>query len=148
MKLASSMTLVCAFGAVVQAGATVPGQAATTPQQPAAAAERALVVVVDASGSMKEAVEGGLKHDLARRGLMKTLATLPGDSQVSLRLLGKGGDGECRASEQIIPFAPFDERRWDSTPARGASRSMCWRIIDRSASWPSGPSRPGATIGS
>ena len=117
MKFASSMMLVCAFGAAGQAGATAPGQAAATPQPPAVAAERALVVVVDASGSMKEAVEGGLKHDLARRGLMKTLATLPDDSQVSLRLLGKGGDGECRASEQIIPFAPFDERRWDSTLA-------------------------------
>lgn len=76
-------------------------------------------MVLDVSGSMKESVEGGVKNELARRGLLATLANAPADTQVSLRLLGQGpGDDECTASEQVVPFGPFDPAEWDRTIRR------------------------------
>ena len=50
--------------------------------------ESAMVVVLDVSGSMKEQVEGGVKRDLAQRGLLRTLNGLPAGTAVALRLLG------------------------------------------------------------
>ncbi len=75
--------------------------------------EAAMVVVLDASGSMKEQVGGGVKRDLAQRGLLRTLAGLPEGTAVALRLLGEGpGDDECGASRLAVPFAAFEPRQW------------------------------------
>ena len=74
--------------------------------------DSALVVILDVSGSMREAVEGGVKAELAPRGLLATLERLPPETRMSLRLLGEGSDEECRASRQAIPFGPFDPAAW------------------------------------
>jgi len=92
---------------------------ATLAAPPSATAQtygNALLVVLDVSGSMKESVEGGVKLDLAVRGLLRTLAGLPADTAVSLRLLGEGGASEdtCSATRQAVPFAPFERERWAS----------------------------------
>ena len=100
---AVAVGLACAWVLLVQPGAAE------------AQADSALVVILDASGSMKEAVEGGVKAELAPRGLLPTLERLPGDTRMSLRLLGEGSGGdddECRASRQALPFGPFDSGAW------------------------------------
>ena len=75
--------------------------------------EAAMVVVLDVSGSMKEPVEGGVKRDLAQRGLLRTLSALPNSTAVALRLLGEGSsDDECSASKLAVPFASFEPQRW------------------------------------
>lgn len=78
--------------------------------------DNALLVLLDVSGSMKESVLGGVKRDLAQRGLMRTLAGLPHRTAVSLRLLGEGPDPDdvCAATRQAVAFAPFDRDRWAS----------------------------------
>ncbi len=78
--------------------------------------ENALLIVLDVSGSMKESVVGGVKNDLAVRGLLRTLAGLPADTAVSLRLLGEGApsDDECAATRLAVGFAAFDRDRWST----------------------------------
>jgi Mg-chelatase subunit ChlD len=78
--------------------------------------DSALLIVLDVSGSMKDSVVGGVKRDLAVQGLLRTLASLPENTAVSLRLLGEGGssDDKCAATTQAVSFAPFDRDRWSS----------------------------------
>ncbi|NKB88967.1 MAG: VWA domain-containing protein [Acidobacteria bacterium] len=93
--------------AAVMIGATLPALA----QQD----RGALLVLLDVSGSMKESVPGGVKRELARRGLLETLASLPTTTSTSLRLLGEGsGAEECGASRVAVPFAPFDNGSWST----------------------------------
>ena len=84
----------------------------------AQASNRALLVVIDVSGSMKEPVEGGVTSDLATRGVFRTLSRLPTDIHVALLLLGEGGDDECAASRLALPFATFEQDRWGDAPGR------------------------------
>jgi Ca-activated chloride channel family protein len=85
----------------------------------AQAFDSALLVVLDVSGSMKESVVGGVKNDLASRGLLATLASVPPDVAVGLRLLGEGAPGadECEATRLAVPFGPFDRDSWSSSMA-------------------------------
>ena len=103
-----TIVLVAALAvAVAHAGA---GAAARVRQ-----ADLALVVVLDVSGSMEEAVDGGVKRDLARRGLERTLASLPNTAVVALRLLGEGPEvdtDECAASRSAIGLLPYDPAAW------------------------------------
>jgi Ca-activated chloride channel family protein len=79
-------------------------------------ADAALLVLLDVSGSMKESVPGGVKRELARKGLMQTLASLPEGTVSALRLLGQGeGEAdadECTASRTAVAFSSFDPDRW------------------------------------
>ena len=76
--------------------------------------DNAVLVILDVSGSMKEAVEGGEKRDLARRGLLRTLDTVSGDTVVALELLGQGGMGnDCAATSTAVPFNPFERSSWE-----------------------------------
>ena len=78
-------------------------------------ADRALLVVLDVSGSMNEEVPGGVKRDLARRGLLRTFEMLPEGMLTGLRLLGQGAsDDECAASQDAVAFAPFVMSDWET----------------------------------
>ncbi len=78
-------------------------------------ADRALLVVLDVSGSMNEEVPGGVKRDLARRGLLRTFEMLPEGVLTGLRLLGQGAsDDECAASQDAVAFAPFVMSDWET----------------------------------
>ena len=78
-------------------------------------ADRALLVVLDVSGSMNEEVPGGVKRDLARRGLLRTFEMLPEGILTGLRLLGQGGSAdECGASTSAVDFAPFARSDWET----------------------------------
>ncbi|NQW03597.1 MAG: VWA domain-containing protein [Acidobacteria bacterium] len=75
---------------------------------------RALMVLLDVSGSMKEEVTGGVKNDLAVRGLLSTMESLPAGTVVGLRLMGEGpGDDECGATRLAVDVAPFARPPWD-----------------------------------
>lgn len=83
--------------------------------QDAPPADYALLVVLDVSGSMNEEVPGGVKRDLARRGLLRTFETLPQGSLAALRLLGQGAtDDECAASQSAVEFSPFVASEWNT----------------------------------
>lgn len=88
-------------------------------QSDAQPAERALLVLLDVSGSMREPVRGGIKNDLAVRGLTRTLAALPSTTLVGLRLMGEGGAGsDCGATRTAIAMTPFAPSAWDTALAR------------------------------
>ena len=75
----------------------------------------ALLVVLDVSGSMKESVEGGVKRELAQRGLLRALETVPADTLVSLRLLGQGPSAhECSETVTAVEFGPFERAEWET----------------------------------
>lgn len=84
------------------------------PQNEKARHENAILVILDVSGSMKKTVEGGEKRDLARRGLLRTLDALSGDTLVALQLLGQGDmQSDCAATSTAVPFSPFDRSLWE-----------------------------------
>ncbi len=77
--------------------------------------ESALLVVLDVSGSMKESVEGGVKRELAQRGLLRTLENMPARAAIGLRLLGQGStDDECTATATAVEFGPFARPEWEA----------------------------------
>jgi hypothetical protein len=105
-------------GAAILLASVASGLAAT---QDTAPVERALLVVLDVSGSMNESVEGGVKRDLARRGLLRTLETIPAGTVAGLRLLGQGSSAnQCTASDSAVAFAPVVIAQWEA--ALGAVR--------------------------
>ncbi len=111
--IAASAGILLATALSASSIAAVPAPANTP------ASSYALLVVLDASGSMKQSVPGGVKRDLATRGLLRLLATLPDDSVSALRLLGEGTtDDECAASRVAVPFAPFDHGVWSGALGR------------------------------
>ena len=76
-------------------------------QQPEEEYPAAVLVVLDVSGSMKESVAGGVKRELAQRGLLHTLEQASPDSVVGLRLLGQGNaNDDCTASTTAVDFEP------------------------------------------
>ena len=78
----------------------------------------ALLVVLDVSGSMKDSVKGGVKRELAQRGLLHTLEAVPTDTVVGLRLLGQGATrDDCAATTTAVQFGPFDRSIWKSALA-------------------------------
>lgn len=101
---------VCAAGLILL---VTTGRASA--QSAAAPADRALLILLDVSGSMREPVRGGVKNDLAVRGLLRTLESLPAGMSVGLRLMGEGPTGgECGATRTAIDFAPFARTAWDA----------------------------------
>lgn len=114
------MTLSCSaaglrrvLGATVVVGVVAAGSPLMA--QDGEPADRALLVVLDVSGSMNEEVPGGVKRDLARRGLLRTFEMLPEGMLTGLRLLGQGAsDDECAASQSAVAFAPFVTSDWEA----------------------------------
>ena len=91
------------------------GTPAAVDAGPSDPANRALLVVLDVSGSMNQAVSGGVKRDLARRGLLRTFEAMPKGTLMGLRLLGQGASSdECAASESAVAFAPFVASDWEA----------------------------------
>jgi hypothetical protein len=85
--------------------------AAGASQEPAV--DRALLVLLDVSGSMREPVRGGIKNTLAVKGMFQALDALPPDTHVGLRLMGEGGEG-CESTQAAIAIGPYARPRWQS----------------------------------
>lgn len=71
-----------------------------------------VIILVDASGSMKEpAGDGGSRMDAAKKGLDGVIKALPDDASVGLRAYGstiEDGKGSCKDTELLVPVEPVD----------------------------------------
>lgn len=74
-----------------------------------------IMLVLDASGSMKDAdPSGGSKMDAAKAALTKSLDSMPAGAEVGLRVYGagtdgNGADGACTDSQNVHPVGPLDK---------------------------------------
>ncbi|MDQ7848883.1 MAG: VWA domain-containing protein [Armatimonadota bacterium] len=87
--------------------------AATGERLAAVSAPGQIELILDASGSMKEKVEGRPKIDIAREVVVQIIKGLPDDVQVALRVYGhrirEGRPGDCKDSELVVPFGRIDK---------------------------------------
>ncbi|KAB7706538.1 VWA domain-containing protein [Bacillus aerolatus] len=75
-----------------------------------------VVVLMDASGSMKAEVPGGVKMDLAKETIQAFASELPKETNISLLAYGHVGTGSdadkvksCQAIESVFPLAKYDK---------------------------------------
>ncbi len=87
--------------------------AATGERLAAVSAPRQIELILDASGSMKEKVEGRPKIDIAREVMVQIIKGLPENVQVALRVYGhrirEGRPGDCKDSELMVPFGRINK---------------------------------------
>jgi hypothetical protein len=76
-------------------------------------------LILDASGSMAEAIGGATKLDTAKRVLSEFLTTLPAKANVALRVYGHKGSSadadkavSCASSELLYPFQSLDSQQF------------------------------------
>ncbi|MCM3719041.1 VWA domain-containing protein [Fictibacillus phosphorivorans] len=81
-----------------------------------------VVILVDASGSMKAEVDGGVKMDLAKETIKKFTSDLPDDTNVSLFAYGHQGSGDdsdkarsCEGIEEVYPLTSYEEAAFDES---------------------------------
>lgn len=68
----------------------------------------AVVIILDASGSMLQRLDGILRIDIAKSVLARFLQDWPTDGpEVGVRLFGTGGSGACNSSV-LLPIGPVD----------------------------------------
>jgi hypothetical protein len=76
------------------------------------AAPSEIELILDASGSMKRAIDGRPMIDTAKSVLSDIVRQLPGDMRVALRVYGhrvpEGRPGACQNSELVFPFAKLN----------------------------------------
>src|SRR5207237_9147082 len=72
-----------------------------------------LELILDASGSMWEKVDGRPKITTSKEVMAQIIQELPDDLQVALRIYGHriapGRPGACQDSELVIPFSKIDK---------------------------------------
>ncbi|KMY55486.1 hypothetical protein AC623_17355 [Bacillus sp. FJAT-27231] len=89
-----------------------------------------VIALIDASGSMKAAVPGGVKMDLAKEAVQQFVSELPTGTNVSLLVYGHVGTGSdadkaksCQAIESVFPLAAYEKEAFqkatDSFQASG-----------------------------
>ncbi len=82
-----------------------------------------LLLILDASGSMWQKVEGEFKIAVARKVLKNLLAELPADSKVGLIAYGHRKKGDCEDIETIASLAALDKtalgRKIDAIDPKG-----------------------------
>jgi len=89
--------------------------AATGERIAAVSAPSQIELILDASGSMNERVEGRSKIAAAKDAMSQIIRGLPDDAQVALRVYGhriqEGRKGACQDSELLVPFGKIDKNR-------------------------------------
>ncbi|NGQ95117.1 VWA domain-containing protein [Brevibacillus sp. SYP-B805] len=82
-------------------------------------------VILDASGSMAEKVNGGVKMDLAKKSIQDFLGNLPNHANVGLRVFGHKGSGadkdkllSCSQTELIYPLSGYNPNSFQSSLQR------------------------------
>ncbi|MDR6227044.1 vWA domain-containing protein [Desmospora profundinema] len=80
-----------------------------------------VVILLDASGSMAEKVEGGQKMDLAKASVQNFVANMPKGANVSLQVYGHKGsssksdkDVSCSSIEEIYKLGQYDDKKFQS----------------------------------
>ena len=106
-SIAAFSVLACAIGSggAIGSGSAIAGQR--------------VEVILDVSGSMAATAEGQRKIDAARVAVARTMAALPADAVVALRLYGhrvskERRDESCRDSELVLGFGSVDRGRIQS----------------------------------
>lgn len=96
-----------------------PGDPATAPD---AKPKANIEIVLDASGSMAEKVNGGVKMDLAKKSIQDFLGNIPMRPNVGLRVFGHKGSGadkdkalSCSQTELIYPLSSYDASRFQGS---------------------------------
>lgn len=115
-----------------------PAAVASAVPPPAAAGEATpVMVVLDASGSMKQADAPGPRIDAAKRAVTGLVATLPREARVGLTVYGTStGSGAadkaagCRDITQLMPVQQVDRSAFDA--AVGRIRASGYTPIGRS----------------
>ncbi|WP_171005514.1 VWA domain-containing protein [Bacillus sp. E(2018)] len=81
-----------------------------------------IVILLDASGSMKAKVNGGVKMDLAKETIKKFTSDLSDDTSVSLFAYGHIGTGKdndkqksCEGIEAVYPLQTFNTNSFDQS---------------------------------
>ena len=88
----------------LQVSSLAPGSEAASPL----AARDSYAIVVDASGSMLQRLNGKRKIEVAKAALAELIGTtMPEGVETSLRVFGQGGKGSC-ASDLLLARAPLD----------------------------------------
>jgi hypothetical protein len=74
----------------------------------AAADSRAVALVLDASGSMKEALPDGVtRMDAAKKAVAKLVGTLPADTRLAFRAYGHQSPPKAKNCKDTVLLAPF-----------------------------------------
>jgi Ca-activated chloride channel family protein len=112
-----ALVVTALLAAVAPAAAAVPPPAASGESTP-------VMVVLDASGSMKQADAPGPRIDAAKRAVTGLVAALPADARVGLTVYGTGtGSGAadkaagCRDIRQLIPVQAVDRAAFGTAVA-------------------------------
>lgn len=78
-------------------------------------------ILLDASGSMAEKIDGQTKMDLAKEAIRNFVSALPSEVQVSLRIYGhKGSNNEkdkavsCSSTEMVYPFSSYNDQQFQN----------------------------------
>lgn len=89
---------------------------------PTTARKMNIEVVLDASGSMAEKVNGGVKMELAKKSIQDFLASSSKQSNVGLRVFGHKGSGadkdkalSCAQTELVYPLGSYDAARFQNS---------------------------------
>jgi Mg-chelatase subunit ChlD len=89
--------------------------AATGERLASVSAPSQIELILDASGSMNERVEGRPKIVTAKEAMSQIIKGLPDDAQVALRVYGhriqEGRKGACQDSELVFPFGKVDKNQ-------------------------------------
>lgn len=96
-----------------------------------------VVLLLDASGSMRGSVGGKTKMAVAKRVLRGFVGRLPKSANVALRVYGHVGSNSeadkrrsCRASEAVLPLQPLDRKKFKRAIASFDARG--WTPLARS----------------
>ncbi|WP_298607171.1 VWA domain-containing protein [uncultured Thiothrix sp.] len=73
------------------------------------------ILVLDASGSMWEQIDGKPKIEIARQALKSILADWPADQELGLVAYGHRSKGDCKDIETLIPVGPLDAAKMGKT---------------------------------
>ncbi len=120
IRRARASALPVPAGTTLRAGlvAVLLGAALSALLTPSAGAEESggdgrMVLVLDASGSMKEPHgDGRTRFQAAVSAMKQVVGALPGDAAVGLRIYGSriaDGPGSCKDSELVVPVGPADK---------------------------------------
>lgn len=77
----------------------------------AVAAADKTILVLDASGSMWEQIEGKPKIEIARQALKSLVAAWPEEQEIGLVAYGHRTKGDCQDIETLLPVAPLDAEK-------------------------------------
>jgi Ca-activated chloride channel homolog len=107
--------LSCAAGAVAVSAVVALPVAASADESVLGQDGGSLILVLDGSGSMKEASGNGqTRMEAAKKGLRTVIERLPEDSKVGLRVYGstiEDGKGSCKDTELLAPVDDLDKAR-------------------------------------